>query len=92
MSYCIWEDFVVLSLSVICLILLISNFPNEFLHGENYIYANDLVTPPHLSVEWYFAPFYTILRAVPDKLGGILLLVLSIAWIAFLPAFSKKLK
>jgi ubiquinol-cytochrome c reductase cytochrome b subunit len=87
--YCIWEDMVMLSIVLLLTIIFLSNFPNELLHGENYIYANELVTPPHLAVEWYFAPFYTILRAIPSKVGGILMLLLSIAWIAFLPLISK---
>ena len=41
-------------------------------HPDNYIPANPLVTPPHIVPEWYFLPFYAILRSIPDKLGGVL--------------------
>ena len=41
-------------------------------HPDNYIPANPMVTPPHIVPEWYFLPFYAILRSVPDKLGGVL--------------------
>ena len=39
-------------------------------HPDNYIPANPMVTPAHIVPEWYFLPFYAILRAIPDKLGG----------------------
>ena len=45
--------------------------PNYLGHPDNYIPANPLVTPPHIVPEWYFLPFYAILRAIPDKLGGV---------------------
>jgi ubiquinol-cytochrome c reductase cytochrome b subunit len=46
--------------------------PNSLGHADNYIPANPLVTPAHIVPEWYFLPFYAILRAIPDKLGGVL--------------------
>jgi ubiquinol-cytochrome c reductase cytochrome b subunit len=49
--YCILKDFILLSTFFIMLVVLISFYPNEFLHSENYVLANELVTPPHLSVE-----------------------------------------
>jgi ubiquinol-cytochrome c reductase cytochrome b subunit len=52
--------------------------PNYLGHTDNYIPANPLVTPAHIVPEWYFLPFYAILRAVPDKLGGVALMVGSI--------------
>ncbi|TAD88945.1 MAG: cytochrome b/b6 [Alphaproteobacteria bacterium] len=59
--------------------------PNYLGHPDNYIPANPLVTPAHIVPEWYFLPFYAILRAVPDKLGGVLLMFGSIAVLAALP-------
>src|SRR5690554_1224796 len=47
-------------------------FPNTLGHPDNYIPANPLVTPVHIVPEWYFLPFYAILRSIPDKLGGVL--------------------
>ena len=49
-------------------------FPNALGHADNYIKANSMVTPPHIVPEWYFLPFYAILRSVPHKLGGVLLM------------------
>ena len=59
--------------------------PNLLGHTDNYIQANPLQTPEHIVPEWYFLPFYAILRAVPDKIGGVILMVSSIAILAFLP-------
>ena len=59
--------------------------PNYLGHPDNYIDANPLVTPAHIVPEWYFLPFYAILRAIPDKLGGVIAMFGSIAVLAFLP-------
>ena len=59
--------------------------PNYLGHADNYIPADPLVTPAHIVPEWYFLPFYAILRAVPDKLGGVLLMFGSIAVLVVLP-------
>ena len=59
--------------------------PNYLGHPDNYIPANPLVTPPHIVPEWYFLPFYAILRAIPSKLGGVLAMFASIIVLFFLP-------
>ena len=59
--------------------------PNVLGHSDNYIPANPLQTPEHIVPEWYFLPFYAILRSVPDKLGGVILMVSAIAILAILP-------
>ncbi|WP_249696270.1 cytochrome b/b6 [Stappia sp. WLB 29] len=59
--------------------------PNFLGHADNYIEADPLVTPTHIVPEWYFLPFYAILRAVPDKLGGVILMFGSIAVMFILP-------
>jgi quinol-cytochrome oxidoreductase complex cytochrome b subunit len=59
--------------------------PNILGHADNYIPANPLVTPAHIVPEWYFLPFYAILRAVPDKLGGVLLMFGAIGVLFILP-------
>jgi len=53
--------------------------PNYLGHPDNYILANSLVTPAHLVPEWYFLPFYAILRSIPNKIGGLICMVLAIA-------------
>lgn len=59
--------------------------PNYLGHADNYIEADPLVTPAHIVPEWYFLPFYAILRAVPDKLGGVVLMFGAIAVLFILP-------
>jgi ubiquinol-cytochrome c reductase cytochrome b/c1 subunit len=59
--------------------------PNFLGHADNYIPANPAVTPTHIVPEWYYLPFYAILRAIPDKLMGVLALGASIVVLAFLP-------
>jgi ubiquinol-cytochrome c reductase cytochrome b/c1 subunit len=59
--------------------------PNFMGHADNYIPANPASTPAHIVPEWYFLPFYAILRAIPDKLGGVLAMGAAIVVLAFLP-------
>ena len=59
--------------------------PNVLGHADNYIQANPLVTPAHIVPEWYLLPFYAILRAVPDKLGGVALMFGAILILFLLP-------
>ncbi len=59
--------------------------PNALGDAANYIEANPLVTPTHIVPEWYFLPFYAILRAIPDKLGGVIAMFGSIAVLFVLP-------
>jgi len=61
---------------------------NAFGHPDNFIPANPLVTPPHIVPEWYFLLLYAVLRAIPDKLGGILLFGSAILTLCFLPCFN----
>ncbi|NEU10944.1 cytochrome b [Methylobacterium sp. BTF04] len=59
--------------------------PNYLGHADNYIPANPAVTPAHIVPEWYFLPFYAILRAVPDKLGGVVLMFSAVLILALAP-------
>jgi ubiquinol-cytochrome c reductase cytochrome b/c1 subunit len=63
--------------------------PNLLGHPDNYIRANPIVTPPHIVPEWYFLPFYAILRAVPSKLGGVVAMGAAIGILFFLPLLDK---
>ena len=60
-------------------------YPNLLGDPENFIKANPLVTPVHIMPEWYFLFAYTILRTIPNKLGGVLMLVASILILAICP-------
>nr|YP_009947326.1 cytochrome b [Sarcophaga kanoi]QOH91824.1 cytochrome b [Sarcophaga kanoi] len=76
--------FVMMTMILILLVLI-----NPYLLGDpdNFIPANPLVTPVHIQPEWYFLFAYAILRSIPNKLGGVIALVLSIAILAILPFY-----
>ncbi len=59
--------------------------PNYLSHADNSIPANPVVTPAHIVPEWYYLPFYAILRAIPSKLGGVMALGAAIIILCFLP-------
>jgi ubiquinol-cytochrome c reductase cytochrome b/c1 subunit len=59
--------------------------PNYLGHADNYVEANPLQTPPHIVPEWYFLPFYAILRAIPSKLGGVIAMFGAIAVLFIVP-------
>ncbi|GJD82080.1 hypothetical protein GCM10007886_53430 [Methylobacterium gregans] len=59
--------------------------PNYLGHADNYVPANPAVTPAHIVPEWYFLPFYAILRAVPSKLGGVILMFSAVLILALAP-------
>ncbi len=63
--------------------------PNFLGHPDNYIPANPLVTPAHIVPEWYFLPFYAILRSIPDKLMGVLAMFASIGILFILPWLDR---
>ncbi|BEV10452.1 cytochrome b N-terminal domain-containing protein [Asticcacaulis sp. DW145] len=76
-------------LGMIFFLILFSIFvfflPNALGHADNYIPANPLVTPAHIVPEWYLLPFYAILRAIPDKFGGVIAMFGAIAVLFVLP-------
>jgi ubiquinol-cytochrome c reductase cytochrome b subunit len=83
--YFIWKDLFGLLLYAMFFSILIFFAPNYLGHSDNYIPANPLVTPAHIVPEWYFLPFYAILRAVPDKLLGVVALLFAIFSLFVLP-------
>nr|AMP45777.2 cytochrome b [Plecturocebus caligatus]URH16300.1 cytochrome b [Plecturocebus caligatus] len=76
-------------LGLIFLLLLLMSLtlfaPDLLTDPDNYILANPLNTPPHIKPEWYFLFAYAILRSIPNKLGGVLALILSILILAIIP-------
>jgi ubiquinol-cytochrome c reductase cytochrome b/c1 subunit len=86
----------------LCVFFLVFGFfvfysPNLLGHPDNYIPADPLVTPPHIVPEWYFLPFYAILRSItfdifwiiPAKLGGVIAMFASILVLLFLPWLDR---
>jgi len=61
--------------------------PNLLGHTDNYIPGNPMVTPPHIVPEWYFLPFYAILRSIPDKLGGVVLMAAAVVILLLIPFY-----
>jgi len=59
--------------------------PNLLGHADNFIIANPIVTPAHIVPEWYFLPFYAILRSIPHKLGGIIAIGAALVGLMVLP-------
>jgi ubiquinol-cytochrome c reductase cytochrome b subunit len=64
-------------------------FGGLFLEPANFEPANPVSTPEHIAPAWYFAPFYAILRAVPDQRVGVLLMLLAVASFLFLPWLDR---
>jgi ubiquinol-cytochrome c reductase cytochrome b subunit len=64
-------------------------YPNALGHSDNYIPANPLSTPAHIVPEWYFLPYYAILRSIPDKLGGVVAMVSAILVLLLLPIINS---
>ena len=83
------KDFFGLSIFLTLFAAAIFFFPNFMGHPDNYIPANPMQTPAHIVPEWYFLPFYAILRAVPDKLGGVLAMFGAIAVLFILPWLDR---
>jgi len=60
-------------------------FPNVLGHPDNYIPADPMQTPAHIVPEWYFLPFYAVLRSIPDKLGGVAAMIGAILILLVIP-------
>jgi ubiquinol-cytochrome c reductase cytochrome b/c1 subunit len=75
------------AIAVFCILFawFVFYLPNYLIHPDNYIPANPAVTPSEIVPEWYYLPFYAILRSIPDKLAGVVALFSSILILAFLP-------
>ena len=71
-QYFTLKDVFGLFLMLIIYFMFVFFYPNYLGHPDNYVKANPMVTPPHIVPEWYFLPFYAILRSIPHKLGGVL--------------------
>lgn len=90
------KDLFGLGLFLIVLALLVFYWPNFLGHPDNYILANPMVTPPHIVPEWYFLPFYAILRAITwdllwpsAKFWGVVAMFGSILILFFLPWIDR---
>nr|QPK42050.1 cytochrome b [Criotettix japonicus] len=80
-----------ITMMIMIAILMMISLQSPYILGDpdNFIPANPLVTPPHIQPEWYFLFAYAILRSIPNKLGGVIALIMSIAIIMILPFYKK---
>nr|YP_010181250.1 cytochrome b [Bactrothrips quadrituberculatus]QVD42820.1 cytochrome b [Bactrothrips quadrituberculatus] len=83
------KDIVSIMFMLFFFLSLIFFFPFLLGDPDNFIMANPMVTPVHIQPEWYFLFAYAILRSIPNKLGGVIMLLMSIMILMFLP-FMKK--
>nr|ANC85368.1 cytochrome b [Alexandromys limnophilus]ANC85381.1 cytochrome b [Alexandromys limnophilus]ANC85383.1 cytochrome b [Alexandromys limnophilus]ANC85384.1 cytochrome b [Alexandromys limnophilus] len=79
------KDFLGILILLMVFMILALFFPDILGDPDNYTPANPLNTPPHIKPEWYFLFAYAILRSIPNKLGGVLALILSILILALMP-------
>ncbi|MDX1252381.1 MAG: cytochrome b N-terminal domain-containing protein [Gammaproteobacteria bacterium] len=83
------KDFFGLGIFLIAFCGFVFFAPEFFIETDNNIPANPMQTPPHIQPEWYFLPFYAILRAVPNTVGGVVAMVLSILIFAAMPYLDR---
>jgi quinol-cytochrome oxidoreductase complex cytochrome b subunit len=86
--YYTYKDGFSLAICLLLFILLVFFYPNLLGHSDNFIKANPLVTPAHIVPEWYFTPFYAILRACPNKLGGVISMGAALLILFLLPFYT----
>jgi len=83
--YIVIKDLFALLIFLIIFSVFVFFVPNILGHPDNYIEANPMVTPSHIVPEWYLLPFYAILRSVPDKLGGVVVMFAAVFILMLLP-------
>lgn len=83
--YFIVKDSVGILIFLLFLFVVIFYYPNLLGHSDNYILANPLSTPAHIVPEWYFLPFYAILRSIPNKAFGVIVMFAAIIILYLVP-------
>nr|YP_009740821.1 cytochrome b [Sphingonotus menglaensis]QID03809.1 cytochrome b [Sphingonotus menglaensis] len=87
--YFTYKDTITFILMTMALVMLCLINPYMLGDPDNFVPANPLVTPIHIQPEWYFLFAYAILRSIPNKLGGVIALLLSVSIIMILPFYNK---
>jgi quinol-cytochrome oxidoreductase complex cytochrome b subunit len=87
--YYTMKDAFYLALFVLFFAFFVFYAPNFFGNPDNYTQANPLVTPPDIVPEWYLLPYYAMLRSVPQKLLGVLVLLGAILTLLFIPWLDR---
>nr|UPE50062.1 cytochrome b [Phyllotreta striolata] len=88
--YFTFKDLMTMILMTFLLMILTLTTPYLLGDPDNFVPANPLVTPVHIQPEWYFLFAYAILRSIPNKLGGVIALAMSIMILYFMPFINKK--
>lgn len=83
--YFVYKDVFAFTVYLLVFAILVFYFPNLLNHPDNYIPADPLQTPAHVVPEWYFLPYYAILRSIPHKAGGIVAMLGSILVLLLIP-------
>lgn len=89
--YFILKDTFGFLVALIFFLIIICFFPNFFGHPDNYIPASAIATPAHIVPEWYFLPFYSMLKSCPSKLGGAVFMIGAMISLAFLPWLDRSI-
>jgi ubiquinol-cytochrome c reductase cytochrome b subunit len=87
--YATIKDVFGLSVFLILYCWLVFYIPNYLLDADNSVPANPLATPAHVVPEWYLLPFYAMLRAIPSKFWGVVVLLSAIVVLAFIPWLDR---
>ena len=88
-GYFIFKDLITVFVFLIIFSLFVFYSPNTLGHPDNYIPGNPMVTPASIVPEWYLLPFYAILRSIPDKLLGVILMFGAILVLLVLPLTDR---
>lgn len=83
--YFIIKDLLTMFMALLAFVIIVFYFPEIFNHSINYVPADPLITPPHIVPEWYFLPFYAILRSILNKTFGIIMMFLSMVVLYIFP-------
>nr|YP_010373104.1 cytochrome b [Teredorus bashanensis]UPH84315.1 cytochrome b [Teredorus bashanensis] len=84
-----FKDSITMMMMIMTLMMISMQQPYMLGDPDNFIPANPMMTPPHIQPEWYFLFAYAILRSIPNKLGGVLALFMSIMITMIMPFYNK---
>nr|YP_010586415.1 cytochrome b [Nyctiophylax orbicularis]UZZ44203.1 cytochrome b [Nyctiophylax orbicularis] len=86
----VWKDVMGMLIMIMLFMIFSMKFPFLLNDNDNFIESNPMTTPPHIQPEWYFLFAYAILRSIPNKLGGVISLVMSIMILFIMPMTMNK--
>lgn len=83
--YYMFKDLITIFLFFLAMAIIVFYMPNVMGHSDNYIPANPMQTPPSIVPEWYLLPYYAILRSIPNKLLGVIAMLMSLLILLAMP-------